>query len=186
MLSSPDPEIALPASTPPGRLKSILGVSAGNLVEWFDWYVYSAFSLYFAKAFFPHGDQTAQFLATSGIFWVGFLMRPLGGWLLGRIGDRHGRSAASWVRGALAEQARVAGIPHAANAPYAGGETLARHGRPEANIHAVQLEVDRALYLAPDLRTPGIGLNDTAALVARMVAALAAAALVAIQPLAAE
>jgi MHS family alpha-ketoglutarate permease-like MFS transporter len=78
-------------------LRSILGGAAGNLVEWFDWYVYSAFSLYFAKAFFPGQDQTAQFLATSGIFWVGFLMRPIGGWLLGRIGDRHGRrTALAW------------------------------------------------------------------------------------------
>jgi MHS family alpha-ketoglutarate permease-like MFS transporter len=77
--------------------RSIAGGSAGNLVEWFDWYVYSAFSLYFAKAFFPGQDQTAQFLATSGIFWIGFLMRPLGGWLLGRIGDRHGRrTALAW------------------------------------------------------------------------------------------
>ena len=79
------------------RIRSILGGSAGNLVEWFDWYVYSAFSLYFAKAFFPGQDQTAQFLATSGIFWIGFLMRPIGGWLLGRIGDRHGRrTALAW------------------------------------------------------------------------------------------
>jgi MFS transporter, MHS family, alpha-ketoglutarate permease len=77
--------------------RSIAGGSAGNLVEWFDWYVYSAFSLYFAEAFFPGTDQTAQFLATSGIFWVGFLMRPIGGWLLGRIGDRHGRrTALAW------------------------------------------------------------------------------------------
>jgi len=75
-------------------LRSILGGAAGNLVEWFDWYVYSAFSLYFARAFFPGQDQTAQFLATSGIFWIGFLMRPIGGWLLGRIGDRHGRRTA--------------------------------------------------------------------------------------------
>jgi MHS family alpha-ketoglutarate permease-like MFS transporter len=81
----------------PGALRSILGGAAGNLVEWFDWYVYSAFSLYFAKAFFPGQDQTAQFLATSGIFWIGFLMRPLGGWLLGRVGDRHGRrTALAW------------------------------------------------------------------------------------------
>ena len=78
-------------------LRSIMGGAAGNLVEWFDWYVYSAFSLYFAKAFFPGQNQTAQFLATSGIFWVGFLMRPIGGWLLGRIGDRHGRrTALAW------------------------------------------------------------------------------------------
>ncbi|WP_232475851.1 MFS transporter [Flavisphingomonas formosensis] len=79
------------------RIRSILGGSAGNLVEWFDWYVYSAFSLYFAKTFFPGTDQTAQFLATSGIFWIGFLMRPIGGWLIGRVGDRHGRrTALAW------------------------------------------------------------------------------------------
>jgi MHS family alpha-ketoglutarate permease-like MFS transporter len=83
--------------SPSAPLRSVLGGAAGNLVEWFDWYVYSAFSLYFAKAFFPGQDQTAQFLATSGIFWIGFLMRPVGGWLLGRIGDRHGRrTALAW------------------------------------------------------------------------------------------
>ncbi len=79
------------------RTRSILGGSLGNLVEWFDWYVYSAFSLYFAKAFFPHGDQTAQFLGTSGIFWIGFMMRPVGGWLMGRLADRRGRrTALAW------------------------------------------------------------------------------------------
>lgn len=76
------------------RIRSILGGSAGNLVEWFDWYVYSAFSLYFASEFFPGGDPAAQFIKTSGIFWAGFLMRPVGGWLLGRVADRHGRRTA--------------------------------------------------------------------------------------------
>ncbi|HWI85582.1 MAG TPA: MFS transporter [Sphingomonas sp.] len=81
----------------PARLRSLFGGAAGNLVEWFDWYIYSAFSLYFAKVFFPDQSQTAQFLATSGIFWIGFLMRPIGGWLFGRIGDRHGRrTALAW------------------------------------------------------------------------------------------
>lgn len=83
--------------TTPVRLRSIFGGAAGNLVEWFDWYVYSAFSLYFAKSFFPGQSQTEQFLATSGVFWIGFLMRPVGGWLFGRIGDRHGRrTALAW------------------------------------------------------------------------------------------
>ena len=54
------------------RIKSIIGGSLGNLVEWYDWYVYSAFSLYFAGAFFPKGDQLAQLLNTSGIFAIGF------------------------------------------------------------------------------------------------------------------
>ncbi len=80
--------------TPARRLRSIFSGSIGNLVEWYDWYAYAAFSLYFAKAFFPAGDATSQLLNTSAIFAVGFLMRPLGGWLLGRYADRHGRRRA--------------------------------------------------------------------------------------------
>jgi MHS family alpha-ketoglutarate permease-like MFS transporter len=76
------------------RLKSIFGGSIGNLVEWYDWYVYSAFSLYFAGAFFPKGSQTAQLLNTAGIFALGFLMRPIGGWIMGVYADRKGRKAA--------------------------------------------------------------------------------------------
>jgi MFS transporter, MHS family, alpha-ketoglutarate permease len=76
------------------RLRSIFGGSIGNLVEWYDWYVFSAFSLYFAHAFFPLRDQTTQLLNTAAIFAVGFVMRPLGGWLLGTFADRKGRKAA--------------------------------------------------------------------------------------------
>ena len=86
-----------PAASTPGalhRIRSIVGGSVGNLVEWYDWYVYSAFSLYFAKAFFPPGDQTAQLLNAAAVFAIGFLMRPVGGWLLGRYADRRGRRAA--------------------------------------------------------------------------------------------
>lgn len=77
-----------------GRLRSIVGGSAGNLVEWYDWYVYSAFALYFARSFFPPASQTAQLLNAAAVFAVGFLMRPVGGWLMGRYADRHGRRAA--------------------------------------------------------------------------------------------
>lgn len=80
--------------TPARRLRSIFSGSIGNLVEWYDWYVYAAFSLYFAQAFFPKDDRTSQLLSTAAIFAVGFLMRPLGGWLLGRYADRHGRRRA--------------------------------------------------------------------------------------------
>jgi MFS transporter, MHS family, alpha-ketoglutarate permease len=76
------------------RLKAIFVGSSGNLVEWFDFYTYAAFSLYFAHAFFPSGDQTAQLLQTTAIFAVGFLMRPIGGWLFGHFADRHGRRLA--------------------------------------------------------------------------------------------
>lgn len=76
------------------RIKSIIGGSLGNLVEWYDWYIYSAFSLYFANAFFPAGNQSVQLLNAAGIFAIGFLMRPIGGWLMGTYADRKGRKAA--------------------------------------------------------------------------------------------
>ncbi len=76
-----------------GRLGSILGGSIGNLVEWYDWYAYSAFTLYFADAFFPKSDVISQQLNAAGIFALGFFMRPVGGWLLGWYSDRFGRRA---------------------------------------------------------------------------------------------
>ena len=75
------------------RLKSILGGSAGNLVEWFDWYVYSAFGRYFAPVFFPEGNSTAQLMSVAAVFAVGFLMRPIGAWVMGIYADRRGRKA---------------------------------------------------------------------------------------------
>ncbi|MGE6221346.1 MFS transporter [Nubsella zeaxanthinifaciens] len=76
------------------RIKAIIGGSIGNLVEWYDWYAYAAFAIYFSASFFPNGDQTAQLLNTAGIFAVGFLMRPIGGWLFGSIADKIGRKKA--------------------------------------------------------------------------------------------
>src|ERR1700755_315771 len=80
------------------RARSVAGNvvrgSLGNLIEWYDWYAYAAFSIYFASVFFPASNSTAQLLNTAGIFAVGFLIRPLGGWLLGWYADRAGRRAA--------------------------------------------------------------------------------------------
>jgi len=81
------------APTPFSRLKSIVGGSAGNLVEWYDWYAYSALTIYFAPVFFPKEDKTAQLLSAAAIFAVGFLMRPIGAWLMGIYSDRHGRKS---------------------------------------------------------------------------------------------
>ena len=75
------------------RLKAIIGGSTGNLVEWYDWYAYAAFTLYFAPHFFPSEDRTAQLLSAAGIFAVGFLMRPVGAWAMGVYADRHGRKS---------------------------------------------------------------------------------------------
>jgi MHS family alpha-ketoglutarate permease-like MFS transporter len=76
------------------RIKSILGGSIGNLIEWYDFYIYNFFALYFAKSFFPNSSPTAQLLNTFGIYAIGFLIRPVGGWVLGVYADRAGRRAA--------------------------------------------------------------------------------------------
>ncbi len=73
------------------RTTAIVGVCSGNLVEWYDFFIYAYTSIYFASLFFPAGDQTSQLLATAGIFAVGFFMRPLGGWIFGYIADTRGR-----------------------------------------------------------------------------------------------
>lgn len=77
-----------------GRLRSILGGSAGNLVEWYDWNAYAIFTLYFAHVFFPKGDATAQLLQAAAVFALGFFARPVGAWLMGLYADHHGRRAA--------------------------------------------------------------------------------------------
>ncbi|WP_439894245.1 MFS family transporter (plasmid) [Ralstonia sp. 25C] len=79
------------------RIFAIVGASSGNLVEWFDFYVYAFCSLYFASAFFPSGNPTVQLMNTAGVFAAGFLMRPIGGWLFGRIADKRGRRTAMMI-----------------------------------------------------------------------------------------
>lgn len=90
--------VVMPAP-PPGderrkRRLALVGGSLGNLVEWYDWFVYASFAIYFADSFFPGDNPTTQLMNTAGIFAVGFLMRPVGGWILGRAADRHGRKSA--------------------------------------------------------------------------------------------
>ncbi len=83
-----------PAAARPGQFRQIFGGAAGNLVEWYDWYAYSAFALYFGPRFFPPGDDLAALLNSAAIFAVGFLMRPIGSWFLGVWADRRGRKSA--------------------------------------------------------------------------------------------
>ncbi len=73
------------------RLKAIFIGSIGNLVEWYDFYAYTAFALYFANSFFPGKDPVLQQLNTAILFAIGFVMRPIGGWLFGHLADHHGR-----------------------------------------------------------------------------------------------
>jgi MFS transporter, MHS family, alpha-ketoglutarate permease len=87
-------ETLRPGMTSGQRLRAILGGSAGNLVEWYDWFVYSAFAVYFSAHFFPGGDELAGLLKTMAVFAVGFFARPLGAWLMGLYADRAGRKTA--------------------------------------------------------------------------------------------
>lgn len=76
------------------RVFAIMAASSGNLVEWFDFYIYAFSAVYFAASFFPKSDPTAQLLNAAGVFAAGFLMRPIGGWFFGRLADRRGRKTA--------------------------------------------------------------------------------------------
>jgi MHS family alpha-ketoglutarate permease-like MFS transporter len=73
------------------RIRAIFIGSVGNLVEWYDFYAYTAFALYFASAFFPQTDPVVQQLNAAVLFAATFLMRPLGGWLFGYLADHFGR-----------------------------------------------------------------------------------------------
>ncbi|MGW4345483.1 MFS transporter [Streptomyces sp. NPDC004690] len=114
------------ARTTREQWKKIWIGSAGNMVEWYDWFVYASFAAYFAGAFFPHGNPTAQMMNTAGIFAVGFFMRPVGGWLLGRVGDRRGRKAALTLTVTLMSVSAVliAVAPTYAVAGYGGALVL--------------------------------------------------------------
>ncbi|QET05667.1 MULTISPECIES: MFS family transporter [Cupriavidus] len=91
--NSAPPDIGAPPTPEETRKRvfAIVAASSGNLVEWFDFYIYAFCAIYFAPSFFPKADPTAQLLNTAGVFAAGFLMRPIGGWLFGRIADRSGR-----------------------------------------------------------------------------------------------
>lgn len=74
-----------------GQVKAVLVTSLGNLIEWYDVYAYSAFSIYFASSFFPSGDPVVEQLSAATLFAVAFLMRPFGSMIFGYLADRYGR-----------------------------------------------------------------------------------------------
>ena len=79
------------------RIWAIFASSSGNLVEWFDFYAYAFTALYFAPLFFPKGNQTTQLLQTAAVFAIGFLMRPIGGYVFGFIADKYGRKTSMMI-----------------------------------------------------------------------------------------
>ena len=76
------------------RLRTIAAGMIGHVLEWYDFAIYGYFAAQIGHAFFPHEDRVAQLLSAFGVFAVGFLVRPIGGVLVGHIGDRYGRRAA--------------------------------------------------------------------------------------------
>lgn len=76
------------------RARDLVAVNAGNTLEWYDWTIYTIFAPYFATQFFRTDDSVSALLATLAVFAVGFVTRPLGGWLFGRYADRRGRKTA--------------------------------------------------------------------------------------------
>lgn len=83
------------------RIRAIVGAASGHVVEWYDFFVYASFAIYFSGQFFPSGDETTQLLNSMAVFSAGFLVRPLGGWIFGRIADRNGRRPAMLTAMAL-------------------------------------------------------------------------------------
>lgn len=76
------------------RKRSLKAAAVGNILEWYDWTIYSTFSVYLAGAFFSKADPTSAFLSTLAIFAGGFLARPIGGYIFGRMADGKGRKLA--------------------------------------------------------------------------------------------
>ena len=140
-----------------------------------------------------HAALDAALAAVHARFGVALLldlhsMPPLPGVLPAQVvlGNRHGHSCAGLFIDAAAGVARAAGLRVAINHPYAGGHVLASHARPRGGIHALQLEIDRSLYLDELFDQPGDGVAATGAWVRTLIDALADAALATIHRIAAE
>lgn len=88
------------------------------------------------------------------------------------IGDLHGASAAPWITAEAARIARAEGFSVGLNDPYAGGAIVARHGRPGSGVHAVQLEINRSIYLVDGERNAGVGFDRITGLIEKLAVEL--------------
>src|ERR1700682_635610 len=83
---------------PAGQTRRVIAAGMiDNVLEWYDFAIYGYFAAAIGRHFFPHEDAGAQRVSAFGVFAIGYLMRPVGGALIGHIGDRFGRRAALTV-----------------------------------------------------------------------------------------
>ncbi|TQR60678.1 MFS transporter [Campylobacter troglodytis] len=75
------------------KIRSIIAASSGNLVEWFDFYIYAFTAVYFAHNFSSSDNPTIQQISAFGVFAAGFFMRPIGSWAFGSLADKIGRKS---------------------------------------------------------------------------------------------
>lgn len=102
------------------------------------------------------------------------------------LGDRSGATCAEWLVAATESACAAEGLTTMRNDPYAGGEIVQRHGAPDRNIHALQIELDRDLYMAPNARPDAVGAQRMSRLIETIVTAVSQSAASAALPLAAE
>ena len=76
------------------KRKMIAASMIGNVLEWYDFAIYGNFAAAIGRNFFPHEDGVAQVLAAFGVFAIGYLVRPIGGAVIGYIGDYYSRRTA--------------------------------------------------------------------------------------------
>ncbi|WP_343346264.1 N-formylglutamate amidohydrolase [Sphingomicrobium sp. XHP0239] len=184
-----DPQVHLDAAPPPADSKAArgLGIVIGRGVDgkplWRDKLPDDAFERWLDSAWHPYHRALEDLIdRTRARHGVAILldchsMPPLsarGPFVV--IGDRFGQSAAPWVSGVVEALLEDRALPHATNRPYAGGEIAAAHGRPADNVHVLQIEIDRSLYLDRNLRRPGAGIGRIQSLLTAMAARLEDAA----------
>ncbi|HVB58686.1 MAG TPA: MFS transporter [Candidatus Acidoferrales bacterium] len=87
MKTMPETRASIPA-------RYVAAVVVGNALEFYDFLTYAFFAVYIGRTFFPSSDPSASLLASLGTFGVGFVTRPIGSWVIGRMGDRLGRKPA--------------------------------------------------------------------------------------------
>src|SRR5437867_11591722 len=104
----------------------VIAASVGNIIEWYDFYIFGSLAAILAVKFFEKGHPVAAFLSTVAIFSVGFLIRPLGAFVFGWLGDKVGRQYTFIVTltGMGVATARIGFVPSYASRALAAASFL--------------------------------------------------------------